>query len=559
MTALGLGEALVTASFDYGGKPYTATIKIIVAEGNKDVVVTSVKFPDGELLISTGDTYVLSKQVTPKNGYVTDITYTSSNNSVVEVSNNGEIKAKKVGVATIKMSVNNGKFEDEMTINVVSKKVEPQMIVKLETIQFNESSVSMKIGETKKLAYQTLPSDAYIDDLEWSSSNNSVASVDQNGNVTAKSSGSAVITVKGMNNLEATIVVNVAKGVVNVTSLRILSATNLTLNVNQTSIIVVDVSPYDATDKSVTYTSTSPSVASVENGTIRALTQGTTTIIVRTNDGGYSASINVTVVNSSGGSSGSGSGSSGSSGGSSSCTSNDLIRIDSDSGDAISTNKEGNGKTATKSVITIDTSLIGKYASCGTIETLKYCYTNYTGADCTPETEFKVGDKIKMNVPNGEGIMQIRIKASVNNGAEYTKTYYMKYKVDGTSDGSSDDNQDSSSFSLSINTDKISPSVGDWLLGEVRYTITFTANKEIKNIYYCDGGDDGECIIKFTSTSTAIKTGAGEYYSNNNLNQTFIIAGINKKTFENVFKVSLNNHFCFAAVDANGNQSSKGI
>ncbi len=429
VNANNLGTATITVSFDdENGKPHSAKSEITVVEGDVNVKVTNVSFPEGELLITVQSAYELPKQVVPSNGCISDITYTSTDSNIVEVSNEGIVRAKNKGVATISMSVNGGAFEDEMKINVVEDIVETQMIVNPVAFNFDNNELTIIEGEYKKLTYQVLPSEAYVGDLVWSSSDESVAVV-ENGVVTAIKEGIAVITAETRNGESDTISIKVEKNFVKVKSIDIESSKNVSLNVNDVSAIVVNVLPEDATDKTVKYESSNSAVARVDNkGIITAVSAGGTIITVTTNDGNYSDFVTVTVTGSSSGNSDSGS--SGSSG--SSCGKNDIITIKTNSGGIVQTEKEKAEKYDeddyfTKDKLEIYTDNIGS-SSCSAVKTIHYCYGT---SECSNFEELDdLDDDIIVDIPAGKGILQIRIKVELKNGDKFTKDYYMGFNND---------------------------------------------------------------------------------------------------------------------------------
>ena len=120
--------------------------------------------------------------------------------------------------------------------------------------------------------------------------------MDQSGKVTAVAPGEATISVKtedGGKTAECKVTV-VAK-VYPVTGVS-LNKTSLTLKQTETETLVVTVSPSNATDKSVVWSSSDSTIASVDqNGKITAVSVGKATITVKTNNGGFTAACAVTV------------------------------------------------------------------------------------------------------------------------------------------------------------------------------------------------------------------------------------------------------------------------
>lgn len=153
-----------------------------------------------------------------------------------------------------------------------------------------EKTVYVGVGEY--LTPTIMPSDAYTE-LTWSSSVYSTINVDQNGRVLAQRPGTSVVTVKTQNGLSASCTVTAIKKTVEATSIT-LSASSMILKVGESTTLTATVKPSDATDKSVTWSSLRPEIASVDAGKVTALKEGFT-IITATTSNGLSADCLVTV------------------------------------------------------------------------------------------------------------------------------------------------------------------------------------------------------------------------------------------------------------------------
>jgi len=318
---LDYGTAIITVTYTKNGKTYSEKCEVIVAEGNPNVSITGVTFQKGEVMISVGDTFKLPVIVTPTDGYKKSITFTSYNKDVVSVDEEGLIKAIKTGKATIKVTVNN-EFTSDINVHVVDEKVIPQIVINPTNIEFLDNLLKIEVGESVELEYDFQPIDITLSSLVWKSSNETIATVN-NGIVTGVKVGKTEITVEALNGITDTIIIEVVPLTIPVESVQILSETNITLNVGGASTIIANVTPADATNKTLSYQSSNSSVVTVDNsGNIKAVGAGNARITVISVDGGKTASVNVVVNsnNSSGGSSGSSS--SGSSGSSSGSTSN---------------------------------------------------------------------------------------------------------------------------------------------------------------------------------------------------------------------------------------------
>ncbi len=153
------------------------------------------------------------------------------------------------------------------------------------------------VGYTTQLDPVFTPSDTNQTSLTWTSNNTSVATVDQNGLVTGVSAGSTTITATGEdengNPVSGSCTVTVTTVAVTGVSL---NKTTLDLSIGATSTLEATISPANASNKNVTWTSSNTSVATVSNGTITGVAVGTTTITVKTVDGNKTASCSVSVV-----------------------------------------------------------------------------------------------------------------------------------------------------------------------------------------------------------------------------------------------------------------------
>ena len=162
------------------------------------------------------------------------------------------------------------------------------------SVALNKTTLTLDIGKTSNLRATVYPSNASNKKCTWSSSNTSVATVDSNGKVTAKASGTATITVKTANGKTASCNVTVQAVQAVPTSVS-LNKTSLTLDVGKSYTLTKTVSPSNAANKKCTWSSSDTSVATVDgNGKVTAKASGTATITVKTSNG-KTATCKVTV------------------------------------------------------------------------------------------------------------------------------------------------------------------------------------------------------------------------------------------------------------------------
>ena len=162
---------------------------------NKTVNVTVNKAPTEitvettSLELFTGDETIILATLTP--GDAGNLTFTSSNNDVVEVDNKGNIIAQGKGQAVITLSFAGNDNYTAAENRTVTVKVSPCDA----SVSVDKNNLDLKVGETYAINATRHP-DTILLDISYKSSNSSVVSVDENGTVTAVGEGSAVITVE---------------------------------------------------------------------------------------------------------------------------------------------------------------------------------------------------------------------------------------------------------------------------------------------------------------------------------------------------------------------------
>ena len=164
--------------------------------------------------------------------------------------------------------------------------------VRVESVTLSQSSAEIEIGKTLQLNATVSPSTATRKDITWSSSKSSVASVSSSGLVTAVSEGTTTITASA-DGKKGECTVTVVKKAIAVSEVK-LDKTELTLYEGEEETLTASVLPEDATDKTITWTSSDKSIASVESGKVKAVGKGTATITASA--GGKSASCSIEVL-----------------------------------------------------------------------------------------------------------------------------------------------------------------------------------------------------------------------------------------------------------------------
>lgn len=192
------------------------------------------------------------------------------------------------GLAKVMLFVNK---ESDAQISIFDNKIadfvvynsSPEM-VKVESITLSQTSLELTVDDTETIVATVLPENAH-QKVAWSSSDETVATVDENGVVTAIEEGTAIITCIATDGsgVSATCEVTITLNAILVTDIT-LSQSSLELFFGKTATIEATVTPEDAHNKEVIWTSSNEAVATVENGVVTAVTYGTTTITCTAKD-----------------------------------------------------------------------------------------------------------------------------------------------------------------------------------------------------------------------------------------------------------------------------------
>ena len=274
ITGVGIGSTNINATC--GG--IRQTVSVVVKESV--IPVTSISLSKSEVYLNKNQTVTIVASVLPENATDKTISWKSSDSNVVTVQD-GIISAKEYGNAIITATSGNCSAEVAVTV-----------CIPVESINLSEESLTMNIGDSRTITAIIYPSDSTDKTIVWASSNESVATV-TNGIIRAIAGGNTTITATcgGVSN---SCLVSV---IVPVTSLT-LSETLISIVQGSTYKIKSSIDPSNATNKTVTWVSSNESVATVVNGVITAISEGSARITATAD--GKEAYVNVTVTNNSG-------------------------------------------------------------------------------------------------------------------------------------------------------------------------------------------------------------------------------------------------------------------
>lgn len=223
--------------------------------------------------------------VLPGNATNTNVTFKSLNEKVATVDANGVVTGVSEGNADIVITTEEGGFEAKCTVRVDG--IDARGIERV-----GDKTVTMGLNQTRQLQVKITPSDTTNKNVQWTSSNNSVATVDSNGVVTSKNSGSTIITATTHNGLKTEFFIEVETPVTNIT----LNSNEINLNPGGTFKLDATVNPSNASNKNIKWISANESIATVDqSGNVAADVAGTTYISAVSADGKVVATCTVNV------------------------------------------------------------------------------------------------------------------------------------------------------------------------------------------------------------------------------------------------------------------------
>ena len=262
----------------------------VTVEPGVKIGVTSVTLDKTDLTLDVNDTEKLTATVNPNDATNKTVTWKSDKPEIVEVDSNGNVTAKAAGTATITATADGKSASCKVTVNG------QPATVPVQSVGLNTNKVELSVGEENKLVATVTPEAATNKEVTWASSTPEVATVDQDGKVVAQKPGNATITVTTKDgNKTATCEVTVKETPVAVTGVG-LNTNKVELSVGEENTLVATVTPEAATNKEVTWASSTPEVATVDqDGKVVAQKPGNATITVTTKDGNKTATCEVTV------------------------------------------------------------------------------------------------------------------------------------------------------------------------------------------------------------------------------------------------------------------------
>jgi|GEM_PF-5556338 Ig domain protein group 2 domain protein len=271
ITALSPGICIVTAISEDGS--FSAECKITVIQSAQTIAITPKVVE-----LHAGDSFILHAEIEPSTTSDKSITWNSSDESIATVNEHGQITAIAGGKVRISATSNsNINATDFCEVTVV----QPVLGISL-----NETAIELFTGDCFQLSVIFNPSEPTNKNIKWSSTDSSIAIVSGNGMVYGITEGAcSIIATSEDGNFIAICKVKVKDRIIPVTSI-IFDETNLTGKVSDELTIGFTVLPENATDKTLTWSSSNESIAYVNNnGLIQLRESGTAIISAKSTDG----------------------------------------------------------------------------------------------------------------------------------------------------------------------------------------------------------------------------------------------------------------------------------
>ena len=286
VTPLIEGFTIITATSVIDG---TKTASCTVTVTPATIPVESISFDKTTMtLVNPGDKESLEVIWEPSDATTLDVAWTSSDPSIATVSETGVVTAVAIGgPVTITATVTTASGDKTATCEVTVTGV------LVEGIAFDVTTMSLAPGGTQTLAITWTPAEPTNKKVAWTTSAAAVATVDENGVVTAVAVGTATITATTEDGgktatCEVTVATVAVEGIA-------FNSTTLDLAPTETKTLTITWTPADAANKNVAWTTSDATVATVSEGVVTAVGTGTATITATTEDGGKTATCVVTV------------------------------------------------------------------------------------------------------------------------------------------------------------------------------------------------------------------------------------------------------------------------
>ena len=271
------GISVITGIVKYNEKTISDTCVVTVYSGDINTSLERIDHEDGYILMMPNSEFELPFTIVPTNAYITSVNYSSDDENIVTIENN-KIKSKNSGSTYIWAKYNN--IYTGMEIKVSEEAKENRIVKGIDKVLLSEDNLTMEMGDTKLLSYSVLPQGSFISNIEWTSSNENVVTVND-GNITAVNIGEAIVKLTINRTVSASVLIKVKASNSN---FEIDYNPKTLIRIGETTSIKYHFIPSNLNDN-IVYKSSNPSVVSVDNGKITGISAGTATITLSISNG----------------------------------------------------------------------------------------------------------------------------------------------------------------------------------------------------------------------------------------------------------------------------------
>ena len=278
------GDASITVSAK-DNEYISKAIQIHVVNSVKSLTIAQKEL---NLLLGKEDVHNqedIKAEITPADAYNQQLTWTSSDESIVKVDENGHVTAMSGGKAIISVSTNDPSLKQQKTA-----KCQITVLEAVSSVSISTSSITLGKGSTEKLSVTIYPETATKKDLIWSSSDESIATVSK-GIIKALHTGNCTITCTAADGSgkQDTCEVTIIQQITSISPGAQMSS-NISLQTGGRKSITTSIQPSDASNKKLHWTTSNSSVVELENTSgqmtmIKAKSAGTATITGTATDG----------------------------------------------------------------------------------------------------------------------------------------------------------------------------------------------------------------------------------------------------------------------------------
>ncbi|HIU76093.1 MAG TPA: Ig-like domain-containing protein [Candidatus Pelethocola excrementipullorum] len=275
LTAVGEGVATITVSASEASSTFTVTVK--------SVPVESITIEQAPSELQLGNSQKLEHIVAPENATVKTVSWSSSDNSILEVSEDGTVTAKGTGNAVITCQAENGVLA-ECAIDVFE--------VFPESIQTDIEEIKLECGKSTEFQITILPEHANNKNYELEAEGNGIVELTKDGTLKGLSDGETHITITTDNGISKVIPVTVFHEPVSkikIDDTEVKYSFSLfhknAVDVDDELLLLADVEPKNATFKDIQWESSDPEVISIEEGEFRVNGKGEVVLTAVGHDG----------------------------------------------------------------------------------------------------------------------------------------------------------------------------------------------------------------------------------------------------------------------------------